>query len=117
VDDVDELVARPIPAGLECRDPIAKVLLVAVLRAENEFAHARVKPVRADDEVETAFTATLEFDLHFVVRRLKAGDTVREDDLARLANPIVDELREVAAFERHISSAGQLAEPLHAKSR
>ena len=72
VDDVDELVARPISRGFECRDPIAQVLLVAVLGSKDEFADPGMKPVGADDQIEAPFTAMLEFHTHraCVSRRL-----------------------------------------------
>ena len=85
MDDVDELVARAIPASFKCSDPIAKVLLVSVLRTKDEFAHAGMKPVGADDEIEAPFTAMFEFDMHLAVRLAQTGNAVPEDDLARPA--------------------------------
>jgi hypothetical protein len=32
------------------------------LRTKDEFAHAGMKPVSADDQIEAPFTAMLEFD-------------------------------------------------------
>ena len=96
--------------------PVAEVLLVSVLRAKDEFAHAGMKPVRADGEIEVAFTAMLEFNMHFAVCLAQIGNAVSEDDLARPADPVVEKLRKVAASERDVSPAGELAEHLHAKS-
>src|SRR6516164_4560946 len=64
MDEVNELVARPISGGFECRDAIAEVLLVAVLRPKDEFAYTRVKPVGANDEIKPTFAAMLELDMH-----------------------------------------------------
>ena len=117
VDDVDEFVARPIPGGFERSDPIAEVLLVALFRPKDEFVNAGMKPVGADDEIEAPFAAMLEFDMHLAIRLAQTSDAVTKDDLARSADPVVDELREIAAPERNVPPAGELAEYLHAKSR
>ena len=76
-----------------------------------------MKPVGADDEIEAPFIAMLEFDMHLAVHLAQTGDAVPEDDLARPADPVVDKPREVAAPERDVSPAGELAEHLHTKSR
>ena len=75
-----------------------------------------MKPIGADDEIEASFTAMLEFNMHLAVRLPQAGDAVPEDDFARPADPVVEELREVTAPKRDVSPAGELAEHLHVKS-
>ena len=75
-----------------------------------------MEPVGADDEVEAPFTAMLELDLDLAVRIVQTGDAVTEDELARSADPVANDLREIAAPERDVSAGGELAEHLHAKS-
>ena len=77
VDDVNELVAPPISGGFECRDAIAEVLFVAVLRPKDEFANARVEPIGADDEVKPPFGAMLELDM-YLAARLAQRDQARD---------------------------------------
>ena len=74
-----------------------------------------MKPVCADDEIEAPFTGMLEFDMHRLIHRMQAGDAVPENDLARRADPVVDELREVATPERNVSPARELPEDLDAE--
>jgi hypothetical protein len=74
-----------------------------------------MKSVRADDEIEAPFGAMLEFDMHLVVHLAQTRDAVPEDDLARPADPVVEEFREVAAPECDVSPVRELAQHLHVK--
>ena len=69
-----------------------------------------MKPVGANDEIEAPFAAMLEFDMHLAAGLAQTGDAVAEDDLARPADPVVDQLREIAAPERDVSAASELAD-------
>ena len=117
VDDVNELVAPPISGGFECRDAIAEVLFVAVLRPKDEFANARVEPIGADDEVKPPFGAMLELDMYLAARLAQSGNAVPKNDLTRSAYLVANELREIAAPYGDISPAGELTEQLHTKPR
>ena len=75
-----------------------------------------MKPVGANDEIKAPLAGMLEFNIDLAIRLAQIRDIVAEDDLARPADPVIEELRETAAPDGDISTAGELAEYTHAKS-
>ncbi len=81
--------------------------LELLLRPENQPAHRRMQPIRADDQIAVARGAALEGDVDALLARLDAGDAVAEDGLDLALDLPIDRRGEVAPCKADVAPVGE----------
>src|SRR5579872_1352331 len=76
---IGKFVSRTIARGFKCGDLIPEIFFKPALGAKDQFAHARMESVRADDEIEIAGGPTLKRDAHGRLRLLDNSCAIAED--------------------------------------
>ena len=61
---IGEFISRTIAGHFKCGDLISEIFFKLVLGTENQFAHAGMESIRADDEIEIAGGPALKRDAH-----------------------------------------------------